>query len=108
MSSGYSTFQVETPNTLPADAGKTISSVEETQGHFYDVLGNTISVTRYTLTYTDGTFTIIDTPNGLRYASTSFIPGSPPSRGLVAYLDAIEKYPRSNRKTEANEEMDIY
>ena len=94
MESTSSTFVLENPIMLTQDEGKTVASVTEDEGYYYDVLGNTISVTRYTIAYTDGTVTILDTPNGLRYASTTFIPGVPPAHGVTAYLDAIENHPR--------------
>ena len=72
-----------------ADTGKTIAGVSTEEGHYYDLLGRVLPVNRCTISYTDGTSTVLDLADGIRYSSTGFIPG-PGSPGIPAYLDAVE------------------
>jgi len=81
------------PSPLLADEGKTIETVRSERGHFYDMLGTVVRVTRYTIEYTDGSSTTLDAAEQAHYASTSFIPGAPTRSGPGAFLDAVENYP---------------
>lgn len=85
-----STFGPALTSLVPeSDIGKTIADISNEEGHYYDILGRVITVNRATITYTDGSKTVMDLADGIRYSGTGFIAGrAKPS--IVGYVQAIE------------------
>ena len=91
-----SSFSADSHNigmSLLSDEGRTIESVDAVRGHFYDILGNIVRVFKYTIIYTDGSSTVLNATEQIRYASTAFIPGQPAHSGASAFLEAVENHP---------------